>query len=677
MHNKASHMIAPAIAPIMERALTATIVMIAIFGVFLSRAQGQTAADTQIQNQASATYSDGSGGNYSTVSNTVTVTVSKVSGLTITPDGAVDANVVPGQTGLLFSFRVTNTSNFSEQVRFLAGGASVYLSPTSPATITRAVIDKVTPGTITGGDTDIMVGSDTLSDPIAQNGFIDVLVEVSVNGGATAGQTVQVFLGDADDSGPAYDNEPSDTSPAEVRTVTLATVNGLREARGDRSVSVENDARLTLNLTAPAGPVPLGSVITYNWDLCNTGARAATAITLSNVTAPPGGDSGVFIIAPIPAGTQLDATQSYPPGVNVLYSTSPLSDNPITTAVWTSAAPPLSTVTRVAFEVGNALGVGQCSPTIDMNVLITTNNANSAINEQGDAYAENYLNQQITAQSPLRVTTLQVTGSVLNGPVGVPGAVGPTDNNDDFTNKSVNTGIADIPPGGATNASGTATFTNTVQNTGNANDTYTLSVPTYPAGADVTVTVNAVPTLVVDDGTPTGNPIPTLSVAFGATANYQVTVTLPAGKVVLTGYDTVIRATSGNTGTASNDTIDRLYTGFVRLDKAYTVDNQTPNGGPTDSVPGAVITFAITYTNVSSSGGVGNVTLTATNLVITEDGNDAPNNWATYTTHVVGATDTLGGTITGDALGSVLLTDTIASLSAGQSGVFSFKRQIQ
>jgi hypothetical protein len=71
------------------------------------------------------------------------------------------------------------------------------------------------------------------------------------------------------------------------------------------------------------------------------------------------------------------------------------------------------------------------------------------------------------------------------------------------------------------------------------------------------------------------------------------------------------------------------------------------------------------------------VTLTATNIVITEDGAAAPNNWATYTDHVVGATDSLGGTITGDALNSTLLTDAVASLAAGQSGVFTFKRQIK
>lgn len=660
-----------------KTALSRLIALLTIGCALLTQAYGQTAADTQILNQASATYSDGSGGSYSTVSNTVIVTVAKVSGLTITPDGALDPSVVAGQTGVLFSFRVTNTGNFSDQVRFLAGGASAHLSGTSPATITRAVIDVNGSGTINGGDTDIHTnGADVLSAAIAQNGFIDVLVEVTVNGGATAGQTVQVFLGDAATGAPTFDNQvpgvPATPSANEVRTVSGASVNGVREARGDRSVTVATDAQLALSLSGPAGPVALGSDITYVWQLCNTGARSAAAVTLVN--GPGGSNVGVFIFAPIPAGTSLAGTppNSFPAGT--LYSTSPLGQDPVSTATWTTTAPvPLSTATRVAFNVGNSLAASACSANISMIVTITTTDATNPITEQGIAYANNSVGTQITALSNIVTTTLLSVGNVLNGPVGQPAAVGPTNNNDDYTNKSVSVGIAGIPPGGATNApSGAINFTNTVANTGNANDNFTLTVTSFPAGA--TVVVNGV--TVVAAGVATGNPVPPLAIAFGGTANYTVAVTLPAGLTVLTGYNTVIRATSANTVSSTNDTIDRLYTGFVQLTKTAAVANGTGVGGPTDSVPGAVITYAITYTNVSSSGGSGNVTLTATNIVITENGSSAPNNWATFTTHVVGATDSLGGAITGDSAGSTVLTDTIASLAAGQSGVFTFQRQI-
>ena len=171
-----------------------------------SQSLAQTAADTQIQNQASASYSDGDGGSYDTVSNIVTVTVAKVSGLKILPDAANDPNVVAGQTGVLFSFQVTNTGNFSDQVRFLANGGSVHLSPGSPAAVTRAVIDLNNNSAIDAGDTDIKTnGADVISNSIAQNGTINVLVEISVNSNASSGQGIQVYLGDAtsDDQAPA------------------------------------------------------------------------------------------------------------------------------------------------------------------------------------------------------------------------------------------------------------------------------------------------------------------------------------------------------------------------------------------------------------------------------------------------------------------------------------------
>ena len=152
-------------------------------------------------------------------------------------------------------------------------------------------------------------------------------------------------------------------------------------------------------------------------------------------------------------------------------------------------------------------------------------------------------------------------------------------------------------------------------------------------------------------------------------------VTEPAGKVVLTGYDSVIRATSVATPAAFNRTIDRLYTGFVSLVKAYSVANGTGVGAATDPVPGAVITYNITYTNVSTSNGDANcVKLTAVNLVITEDGLLAPNNWGTYTTNSGSPSDSASGSVA--TVSASKYTDTIASLAAGASGVFTFKRSI-
>src|SRR5712664_4683718 len=131
-------------------------VLIALAIVFALSAQStaQTPGGTTISNQASATYSDGTN-SYSTVSNTVTVIVSNVSGLAITPDAGSNPTVVAGQTAVLFNFTLTNTGNFSDQVHFLAGGASAQV--VGPGTITREVIDLDNSGTINAGDTDLMV----------------------------------------------------------------------------------------------------------------------------------------------------------------------------------------------------------------------------------------------------------------------------------------------------------------------------------------------------------------------------------------------------------------------------------------------------------------------------------------------------------------------------------------
>lgn len=670
-------------------AILRVLVTVAIACALSAHTVAQTAGGTVISNQASASYSDGTN-TYNTVSNTVTVTVSNVSGLAITPDAGTNPNVVAGQTGVLFNFTVTNTGNFADQVRFLTSGVSVRL--VGPGSVTQAVIDVDNSGTINAGDTDIKTnGADVLSAGIAQNANIHVLVEVSVNAGATASQTIQVLLGDAATGGPSFDNQAANTSANEVRTVSGASVNGLREARGDITTTVDNDAQLRVTLTAPAGPAALGSDISYTMQTCNTGARPVTSITL------PGGFSGVYIIAPIPVGTVLATGQSFPAGT--LYSTSALSTAP-TAAAWSTTAPvPLSNTTRVAFNVGASLAVSACSANITMAVTITTTDATNPIFEIVDTFGSNTVGATITDQSGDAIsgqgdgnanfneprptdpptatqgiqqqTTLQASGSVLIGPNGQPGAVGPTTNNDDYTNRAVNTGIAGVAPGGLTTASGQTVFTNTVQNTGNANDTFRLTAPTVPAGFTVEISINGGTSYV----TVSGGGFVDLPVAFGASANILVRVTEPAGQAVLTGFDTVIRATSANTPASVNDTIDRLYTGFVRLDKAFTVANGTGVGGPTDAVPGAVITYNITYTNISSSNGDANcVRLTATNLVITEDGLAAPNNWGTYTTNSGSPSDSGSGTAV--IVNATQYTDTIASLSAGASGVFTFKRSI-
>jgi hypothetical protein len=650
-------------------------------------ATAQTPGGTTISNQASASYTDGTN-TYNTISNTVTVTVSKVAGLAITPDGASNPTVVAGQTAVLFNFTLTNTGNFSDQVHFVAGSA--HLSGTASATITRTFIDVDNSGTINAGDTDI-TGAVADSAAIAQNGTIHVLVEVTVGAGATAGQSVQVLLGDAGGVSP-FDNQPSNGSLNEVRTVSTGFVGGQSEARGDISASVVNDALLQLTLTdAPAGAVDLGADITYTWTATNNGLRPVTGVALN-------GAPQVYIIVPIPARTVLKSGQTFP--VGTLYAdvtVSPLSTPPLS-ATWSTTPPAsLANVSRIAFPIGATLGVGATSLAVNMLVTVNTGiDASVPIDEIGDVFGKNSLAQTITDQSGdstpnngdsnanfnetytpglghgvIQQKPLKKVGAVLIGPSGSPSAVGPTDTNDDYSNKSVNTGIATIQPGGSTNAPGTLIYVNTIQNTGNTSDTFTIDAPTVPAGFTVEVSTNGGGSYTTVSG---GGSV-SLAIAFAASANINVRITAPLGQTVLTGYDTIIRATSVATPASFNRTIDRLYTGFIRLDKAFTVDNATGVGAATDPVPGAVIIYTITYTNVSSSNGDANcVKLTANNLVITEDGLAGTNNWGTYTTHNGTASDSGSGTVV--VVSATAYTDTVASVLPGAFAVFTFKRSI-
>ena len=274
------------------------------------------------------------------------------------------------------------------------------------------------------------------------------------------------------------------------------------------------------------------------------------------------------------------------------------------------------------------------------------------------------------------VTVNTVIGQVLIGPNGQPAATGPTSTNDDYTNRTLSGAAVNVPFGSNTTAGATIDFTNTIRNPQNTQpDTYTLTAPVIPAGFGVQVSTNGGTSFVpLNAGGST-----TVTVAANANVNIIVRVTVPNSIAVLTGFATTIRATSGITPANFNETIDRVWSGFIRADKTQIVTNSTGVGAANAPVRGATIEYVRAYSNVTPApAGTGNVDLTATNVVFTEDGGVAPNNWATTTTHVAGsASDSRGGTITGDVAGSSVLTDTVPTLAPAQSGTFRFRRTIR
>jgi hypothetical protein len=197
-----------------------------------------------------------------------------------------------------------------------------------------------------------------------------------------------------------------------------------------------------------------------------------------------------------------------------------------------------------------------------------------------------------------------------------------------------------------------------------------------------------------------GSAITTVSVPSGCTMKYAVVYTPPAGSTTFsayTAYGDAITATSQNDNTKTNATIDEMFVGgFVKLTKSFTVASgqacasATTFTVQTTALPGDCVQYTITYQNVAPSGGTNNVSLNASSLVITEDGNATggaqvtyTNNWATYTNGLYAApVDSTGGALTGytpgpGAAGSTKFVDTVAALAAGASGTCTFQAQVK
>ncbi|MCC5640183.1 hypothetical protein LC593_31000 [Nostoc sp. CHAB 5844] len=302
---------------------------------------------------------------------------------------------------------------------------------------------------------------------------------------------------------------------------------------------------------------------------------------------------------------------------------------------------------------------------------LTTTGSDTAGNNTGDTN-----NPDANSGGEANVFTINVA-LLLNGPNGFPNAVGPTNNNDDFTNQSANVPAGLAP--GLTFDPNVVNFTNTVSNTGNQTANISL-LPTKPANAGdlptgtvVTIsanngnisakytynngvfTFNSNSGIGVVGGNPVSatNPVRIDGVASNGTANYTVVVDLPAGTPLSTdsniqrGFPVPIKAfiDSNSNGLADdgveNITIDRVYTGYLQLIKQSRVLQGTgPAVQGTDGTlsttskkpaPGNIIEYVIQYKNISEpppASGNNNVILNAGNVVITEDGTVSPNNWA-------------------------------------------------
>jgi hypothetical protein len=335
----------------------------------------QTAAGTGISNTATATYEDPSapGTPINATSNTVTITVAEVSGVTVSNSGINDPNGGSISTGdtVSFDFLVTNVGNDTTNI-FIPGASNLTTAGlnTSPgALIVTADLDG--DGTY---ETTVPATGFTTTTPINAGGTIKVRVEGVVTA-SSIGDEVSVQLGNAGtNDGTSQPSDPDGANANEVRTVDVAgepaprngaPVNGESESGIKQSASVGvavKSVALATVLKTRAAYVPGTSAtnddqITYRLDLEVESTAPSASFTPGNLegTLPQAQVTGVTAPAPvapetqakfilvsdvIPANTTLEPSfvPTAPAGWQVVYSANDPATTAATAANWTTSA---------------------------------------------------------------------------------------------------------------------------------------------------------------------------------------------------------------------------------------------------------------------------------------------------------------------------------------------------
>ncbi|WP_249369788.1 hypothetical protein [Acaryochloris marina] len=671
-----------------------------------------TAAGEQITNTATGTYKDdpSSPTTIDTTSNTITVTVAEVAGLSAVPSGFADVNggsVDAGDT-LTFTFDVTNIGNAPTDL-FIPGTNNLNAENFVPSTVQIVNAAGTVLATVPAGGSNLSALSITGLADLDPDQVLKIRVTGTPASNIPAGADVGVTLGNTgpNNNSASTQNQPDNADGArsnDLRTIDANPSNGAPE-NGEREASATNSipfgsslrpiALATIAKTASnlnPGPTPAANddLITYDLELTveNTSPNAAfvptnlegTPINLNGTSTPQ-----ILVSDAIPVGTKLSSIDNIPANWQAVYTTTPTS-TPATAAAWVTTPPPLTSVTRLGFVFvgGPVLGRGTTVTPFRFTVITSglpplggqVNNlaqvfgetfgdpSNQVIyDESGDSHPNNFNDNQ-TPPSPtgsnynpttdtgvanpvtqgtdagngnngtgpngeanvIRLGEVAASDDILNGPDGVPGAGGPSDDDDDFTNRST-----DIPPNlGPTDTFDPApsTFTNSVQNPASTGFIADVTIqpisPTQAEGADESTLTGqygtdadipngTVVTIAYDpDGNPgngdeltatyrwdsTTNTFELFASTTGGVAdgtpkhvnagnlpggraiNYSVTVDLPDGvglndeipiPIVAFADDDPVNNPGFTGETTNNVTIDRLYTGFLQVIKEVQV----------------------------------------------------------------------------------------------------------
>jgi len=145
-----------------------------------------TSGGTIITNRADASYQDENSNQYTTVSQTIMITIARVPAITVTPDETAPTAPTAPNERVTRIFQICNTGNSSDFFLPVSGAIS------APATINNVYYDADNSGTVTSADVPVQFGQ-TLTPQIAPGGCYGVLFVIDTNA-VTANSQIVITL---------------------------------------------------------------------------------------------------------------------------------------------------------------------------------------------------------------------------------------------------------------------------------------------------------------------------------------------------------------------------------------------------------------------------------------------------------------------------------------------------